>query len=692
MVAVLTVFANHLWGWPQGGFVGVDVFFVISGYLITGNLLRDAAATGTVSFSRFYWNRVRRIIPAATVVLILTYLAAMMVFQPFRTQQVGLDAIFAFMFLANWHFAIQGTDYFAATANSVSPIQHYWSLSIEEQFYFVWPALIFLVSLLVLRKGWTHERRMLLAGGVMGVVVASSLGWAIYQTTTSAAWAYFDTLSRVWELGVGALLATAVGTLARIPKIAKPFISWFGLALIAASLILISEHSVGFPAPWALLPVAGAALVIAAGVDGVPRFQALLCNPASGYIGDISYSLYLVHWPVIVILGALMHEGRMFYIAALSLAFAFAIVSYHFVENPLRRLDLRKLREIAHAVRRRRYRPEQSNGYAAISALALIVVAAVAYTGARSESVEHAQPPLDVAAAERPVPTEAQDRFGPLTGALQRDIVTALQAVDWPPLDPSMESVITGPQVDPVLADCGHGVAPDASKCRWGSPTAPIRIVLVGDSVALGYAEPLRAIALNSGGQIQVHSEAMVACAFVDDLVERESRSPECPARKQHAIDLIKATKPDLVVISNTYGPNQIVGSSRAMTPQEWFNSMREIVGKFSNSTDMVALLSPPPADKSMSDCYGLRSSTPADCISRVTEQWMSTAKAEQDLAPAIHGVWIDSRSWFCSDSGFCPSFVGSTPTKHDEAHMSTVYGRKISSAMGESLRQAGAL
>ena len=105
-VAVLTVFANHLWHWPRGGFVGVDIFFVISGFLITGNLLRTAENTGTVSFKKFYWNRVRRIVPAATVVLILTYIVCLLVFRPFRAHQIGIDALFAFIFMANWRFAV----------------------------------------------------------------------------------------------------------------------------------------------------------------------------------------------------------------------------------------------------------------------------------------------------------------------------------------------------------------------------------------------------------------------------------------------------------------------------------------------------------------------------------------------------------------------------------------------------------
>jgi peptidoglycan/LPS O-acetylase OafA/YrhL len=280
MVAVITVLANHLWGWPHGGFVGVDVFFVISGFLITGNLLRGAERTGNVSFKSFYWSRIRRIVPAATVVLIVTFVASTLVFLPFRAEQVGIDALVAFVFMSNWWFAANQTDYFAG-GDAVSPVQHFWSLSVEEQFYFVWPALIFLIGLVVAKKAWTHDRRMRLAGAVMGATVAASLGWALYETATAPTWAYFNTFSRVWELGAGALLATAVGALARIPLKARPWLSWAGLSTITASVFFIDEQSVGFPAPWAMLPVAGAAMVIAAGVKGEPARQWLLRNPVS---------------------------------------------------------------------------------------------------------------------------------------------------------------------------------------------------------------------------------------------------------------------------------------------------------------------------------------------------------------------------------------------------------------------------
>ena len=693
MVAVLTVLANHLWGWPRGGFVGVDVFFVISGFLITGNLLRIAERSGTVSFRQFYWNRVRRIVPAATVVLILVYLVSLFVFLPFRSHQIGVDALFAFLFMSNWWFASQGTDYFAAT-DAVSPLQHYWSLSIEEQFYFVWPALIFVISAVVIRHGWAHGRRMKLAGCVMGVVSVGSLGLALYQSATSPTWAYFNTFTRVWELGAGALLATAVGALARIPRSVKPLLSWMGLVLVAASLVLIGDGSMGFPAPWALLPVAGAVLVIAAGVGSEPKYQGLLRNPVSTYIGNISYSLYLVHWPVIVILGTSMGAGGwQFSLCVVALSFALASMSYHVVENPLRHVDRAAVSNAMQRIRNRRYWPEKSTQYAAAGALTLVTIALIAYVDRPGTYGPSARSPIAEIAAEGVRPATNDPKFGPLTTALQAKIVDALKTTGWPALNPTMESVITGPKAPAEVYRCGDTDVPGGQVCMWGSDAASTRAILVGNSIGMNYSGPLREIALDSDGKFWLRTEAMSGCPFVEAFVTNgdQASNDACPGRKKQAIDLINTIKPDVVIIANSYNINTVVGTGQVLTTSEWVQSMRQIVDEFRSSTTKVVFLAPPPADVDIRDCYGTRSSKPVDCVSQITDVWNAMAKAERDLAESIGGMGIDSRRWFCNVKGtLCPSFVGLTPTKLDRAHMSPEYGHQIHQVIAESLREAG--
>lgn len=691
MVAVLTVFANHLWGWPSGGFIGVDVFFVISGFLITSNLLRTAETNGNVSFRQFYWNRVRRIVPAATVVLLLTCVAAYMVFLPFRAEQVGIDAIWAFVFLSNWWFGIQGTDYFTAD-NAVSPIQHYWSLSIEEQFYFVWPALIFIVGVFVVRRAWTHSHRLRIASAVMVTIVAASLGWAIWQSATSPTWAYFDTFARVWELGTGALLATTAVQLARIPQPVKPVLSWGGLGLIAASLFLIGAGTAGFPAPWALLPVIGAAMVITAGIGEEPEYQAFLRNPVSGYIGDISYSLYLTHWPIIVIAAALMDGGTSYTLVVIGLAFGLAILSYHFVENPLRRADRATFVSAARDLRRGRYYLKPSTNYAAAGALALIALASVAYIVRPDAYTVSTPPPLAVAAPDETDPSGADPDLGPLTTALRNEINAALGAEEWPTLDPTIEQAINGSPAPEEIQWCGLPQIPRQAKCTYGSPTAPISAVLVGDSIAMGYAGPLQHIAETSNGQLFVRNEAMYGCQFVDDTVTTadEDVAATCPGRKARAVDLINSTRPNLVIISDVYGDDKIDQDGRKLSYKDWGDSMRRLVDKFRGSGARVVFLAPPPPDKTISECFGKRSSTPADCVGEVTNEWRSMAEIEQSIAEEINGAWIDSRLWFCSANRHCPAFVTTVPTKMDWAHMTPAYGLKIAPVIDESFRRAG--
>lgn len=684
MVAVLTVFACHLWGWPPGGFIGVDVFFVISGFLITGNLLRTAEVNGNVSFRAFYWNRIRRIVPAATLVLLLTYLACLFVFLPFRAHQVGVDALFAFVFLSNWRFAIQDTDYFART-DALSPLQHYWSLSIEEQFYFVWPAIIFLISLIILRTGRSHRRRMQLAGAVMALIITASFSWAVWETSSKPAWAYFDTFARVWELGVGALLAASAGSFSRLSPRIKILMSWAGLGLITASIFLLRENSLGFPAPWALLPVVGASLVIAAGVGREPR-QWLLQNPVSTYVGDISYSLYLVHWPVIVIVAALMEPSLNYSICVIALSFALATASYHLVENPLRRVDSKKLREAFDALTKRRLQLNPATKYGAVAAATLAAVGLAAYT-TRPDAYQKTLPPALAATNTESAPPEEGVAGGPATTALQTEIAAALESTEWPTLDPAIDAIANDPAIAATAPGCGGTFQAKPENCVWGPDTAATKVLVVGNSVALYYTETLREIALDSDGAVQVRTLAMPGCSFVNELIFTNDPTylAACPNRKQEVVDYINATRPDVVVISNNYAEKQIAGSDRVLSPDEWTDSMGQLIDQFRDNVGQIVLLAPPPGDVDITDCVAKRTNRPPDCIGRPSSTWRTMAAAERRFAESIGATFIDSRPWFCSPRGFCPSFVGSTPTKLDAAHMLPAYGRKIQAAFREA-------
>jgi peptidoglycan/LPS O-acetylase OafA/YrhL len=333
-IAVLAVVANHLAGWPTGGFVGVDVFFVISGYLITGILMREFETRQTISFRGFYARRIKRILPAGLFVIGATVCATRLLAGIERYHTTRADAIAAVLFTANWRFARTGVDYFNQSLPP-SPLQHYWSLSVEEQFYFVWPWLMLGLLAIGLRlRFWRAEHARLVAVAAIG---GFSLWWAFAETAHNPTAAYFSTLVRAWELGVGALVAIAAQPIARCDVRLRRVVALVGLLGVLVSLFVVPP-SPGFPAPWALLPTLSTAALLGAGAGLSGRSLLALTNPVSQYLGKLSYSLYLWHLPVIVLLVTVVPQYSVAYWpAGLALIFGLSAASFHLLEDPARR-------------------------------------------------------------------------------------------------------------------------------------------------------------------------------------------------------------------------------------------------------------------------------------------------------------------------------------------------------------------
>ena len=315
-----------------GGFVGVDVFFVISGFLITGILVRELESTGRISLARFWARRARRLLPATGLVLVATTIGVWLLVPTTSWRTFGGDVVGAAFYVVNWVFAGRSVDYLAEGV-SPSPVTHFWSLAVEEQFYVVWPLLLCLVALVMrLRRSRSVRGTMLLA---LGVIAVPSFLWSVWLTSSGDPAAFFVTTTRLWELALGAGVALGSRLWPRLPVRVAHALGWAGLlAVLAAALAFGSQTP--WPGSAALVPTLGTAALIVAGFrPGGPA--TLLSARPMVWIGGLSYSVYLWHWPVLVLAAAVIGDfGQKIGLVLVAASFVPAWLGHHLVENPLR--------------------------------------------------------------------------------------------------------------------------------------------------------------------------------------------------------------------------------------------------------------------------------------------------------------------------------------------------------------------
>ncbi|GGD31461.1 acyltransferase [Microbacterium faecale] len=676
MLAVGVVIADHLFRWPSGGFVGVDVFFVISGYLITGLLLREWDRSGTISFWGFYRRRIKRIMPAALLVVFATVIAAYFTFSTVRFARTVDDGVWATFFAANWNFAVAGTDYFAAD-NAVSPLQHYWSLAVEEQFYLVWPWLMLLIFWIVGRrlKGAPAVKRAARRSVFVAIAIltAASFAWALYESSANPTVAYFSTFSRAWEMGVGALLACTTSAFRRIPDVLRPLLAWFGIAGIIVSTLVITGAST-FPAPAAALPVLSTALVIIAGSGtNQTRFLWPLTNPVSRYVGDISYSLYLWHFPAIIFAGQIFQPGaKRYYALALAITAAGAVASYHFVENPIRRSAWLE----PNVIPRRRTQIVSIGGTTVAGGLVLTLVGFALSSASvnGSSQTDHLSGPL-------PETTHEQ---------LQRSLAGASNTDTWPEFTPPETAVV---EERPATADL-YGCESDASRsvakdCDAITPSDPTRtVIVVGHSTAAAYLPTIRAIYDRAGWEVV--SLVLAACPFVEGLTTADA--PGCEEHKQEVIKTINRIEPAVVIDSSMYRDffQEPAGKAGYATlPEQRVGAHSAIIDLVADSVGTYVVLASPPKTKDIAVCR-TPGSSPSDCAAPVPEFWIKASSLQSDqLENHTNRVFIDTLDWFCVDN-VCPAFAGDTLMKRDAIHLSEAYAYSLSPLLYAKLNEIG--
>ena len=445
-LAILLVLLFHA-GVPgiAGGFVGVDVFFVLSGFLITGLLIRERERTGRIDLPAFYARRARRILPAALVVIVATLVAATAFLSPLDLLRTADDAVAVALSAGNIRFAATATDYFAGTA-APSPFLHYWSLGVEEQFYLLWPALLIVAT--------RYGRPRLGAGVLIAAVVVTSVGLAIWLTDVSAPWAFYSLPTRAWQLGLGGLLAIVIERVDGRGRLVAAGAGWLGLAAVIASAFVI-DASTPYPGVAALLPALGAGGLIIAGTGRASAGRLLALAPMR-FLGRISYSLYLVHWPILVLPAATLSLDEELPLAVrlvlAGLSLVVGAACWRVVEQPI------------HRAVRFRLQPWRALGIAT-AAVATTLVAVFAVSAGTSESLDSA---LMAAPVESAMESIMPDGSPAATAIASDDAPTDAPAYTSTPTREASPSPIP-PASEPVVAS----LAPSAPSSFSLSAAAP---------------------------------------------------------------------------------------------------------------------------------------------------------------------------------------------------------------------------
>jgi peptidoglycan/LPS O-acetylase OafA/YrhL len=680
-VAVLAVVLFHA-GVPGvgGGYIGVDVFFVISGFLITGLLGREVAKVGTVGLPRFYGARARRLLPASAAVGIATAIGSAFLLDPLEARKVFLDAISCALYVGNYGFAVQGTDYLSA-ATPPSPFQHYWSLGVEEQFYLVWPPLIIGVAWLIRRahrRTEAHAASQTLYLIVLALLGAMSFAVSLILTQTSPSWAFFSLPTRAWELAAGGLVALSVDLWRRLPAPAAAIAGWLGLAAILLACNQLGTNTL-YPGTAALLPVLGTALVIAAGCGapslGVGRALSL---PPMRAVGRVSYSWYLWHWPVLLLAPPLLGHslglpGRL---TAAAVSCGLAVLTLRLIENPLR---------FATSVRQSAGRSLALGGVTtAIAACTGVALLAVVPSPVGRGPAAQA---LKVTAAPPPAGSKI-DAYD----AEVRHVYAQVQAA----VAASADLRAVPSNLDPPLADASgdraailvngclrsfHEVG--QGECATGDTASATTVTLVGDSHATMWNPALQQVAEQRHWRLEtVGKEACPLMNLPITYPRLRREYTECEQWRSQIIGRLQAEHPRLVVLSMS----RLYGAAYGFTSYDpaWINSLRLSVTQLRATGAEVLVLGPIPGPPPMvPTCLSghLKAATACSPL-RSTAENESGIAAESAATKAGGGHYSDVTELFCT-ADRCPVIVGNTLVYRDDNHLTKQYARALAPVIG---------
>jgi peptidoglycan/LPS O-acetylase OafA/YrhL len=663
-VAVGLVLLYHA-GLPfiPGGFVGVDVFFVISGFLITGQLIAEIDRTGRISLPAFYARRAKRILPAATVVLFVTAASVWLLVPRTRWEEIGGDIVSSATYVVNWRLADRAVDYLAEDSPP-SPVQHFWSLAVEEQFYLVWPLLI-LAAIFLARVIRRNVRPILWIG--LLVVAVPSFAWSVMETANSPERAFFVSTTRMWELSIGAGIALIATSVARIPRALAVIMGWLGFAAIVASALLVTSRT-AWPGYAAALPILGAAAVIAAGAAAGSRGPvAVLGTRPFRWIGDLSYSLYLWHWPMIAL--ATAHWDDLSFALGTVVVVASVIpawITFRLVENPLR-----YSRAVSRSPRLALSLGGNFTMIGICAGLALLVTSASVAATTASPDPRAPGAEVLVASPDDGLADTVPDEF---------DFITP------DPLDATKDLP------DTTADECFQQmVSAELLWCTYGSTRGGTKVALVGDSKMDQWLPAFQLLATQNDWELVVAFKG--ACPFMSAIaIKGDDPSmpyPDCTEWNAALLDKLVAERPDYVVTSQ--------GSSRAADSEGQASIDAMIAGMRASwstldsiGTEIILIGNNPYPGINVMECVDKNRDRLSACAFNRDRHLTDPAFLMQRQAVAGTDVkMIDLFDAICPTKQ-CPPVIGNVLIYRKGSHLTATYVKTLTPQLAQALSDVG--
>jgi len=658
-IAVLAVVFYHLWPVRlPGGFVGVDIFFVISGFLITAHLVREVDRTGRVSLSHFWARRARRLLPAslfvlaATVLLVAAFVPQSYWMQFFR--EIGAATIY----IENWQLAADAVDYLAAD-NLASPVQHFWSLSAEEQFYIVWPLIVVAAIFLSGAKASVARRRLFI-GGALGLVTVASLVFSIVWTQHDAASAYFITPTRAWEFGAGGLLGIFSIAVVKNATV-RTVVAWLGWAIIAFSVLTYSD-ALPFPGYIAIVPVVGALAVLWAGTPETRWAPNRLVSlrPVQ-FVGDISYSLYLWHWPLIVITPFIIDNelGSRVKLLILVLAVVLAYFTKVAIEDPVRSGGF-------FAVRSPRF-----TFVGTVAAMAIVLASVGGGTVLLQRQIEQTAHEASLIAAGD------VDCFG-------------AAGMDSGCDEPLLDGVLVPAPI--TLSDRGDAFddrcvptreSSEIVRCAYGSdkPDATV-VALVGDSHAGMWLPALQEFADAKNWHIELFIKN--GCAYTATTRLPDVDGAEACEKWKDNVDVALAELPDLSIMITSYRSSLVQSDAKAAA-EGFVERWQPIADR---GVKIYAIADIPQMEKSGVACVAKHqeSGDYSSCEVAREGAFKGVKDAQEAAAEIVGGTYVDLNSHLCDDDT-CYMVIGHVMAFYDRFHVTATYARTIAPFLADELK-----